>query len=128
MSDAPKPQVGTIGWTDLTVDNAQEVRDFYQQVVGWGTSEVDMGGYSDFCMNPPGGDPVAGICHARGTNTGLPAQWLPYITVEDLDASVARCEALGGKVLAGPKGGGGQARYCIIQDPAGAVAALYAPG
>ncbi|MHC4099569.1 MAG: VOC family protein [Planctomycetota bacterium] len=128
MSDAKKPPVGTVGWMDLTVDNAGDVKDFYHQVVGWSASEVDMGGYSDFCMNAPGsGTTVAGICHARGTNAGLPAQWLMYITVKDLEASVDRVEALGGKVIAGPKDVGGQGRYCVIEDPAGAVAALYAP-
>ena len=128
MSEATKPQVGTVGWMDLTVENAQDVRDFYGEVVGWSASDIDMGGYSDFCMNTPGaGTTVAGICHARGTNAGLPAQWLMYITVEDLDASVDRVEALGGKVIAGPKDMGAQGRYCIIEDPAGAVAALYAP-
>ncbi|MHC4219569.1 MAG: VOC family protein [Planctomycetota bacterium] len=128
MTDAAKPEAGTIGWHDLTVENAGDVRDFYHQVVGWTFSETDMGGYSDFCMNTPaGGESVAGICHARGTNTGLPAQWLMYINVDDVDASIARCEALGGTVLAGPKTMSGHGRYCIIQDPAGAVAALFAP-
>ena len=35
MSDAPKPAVGTIGWKDLTVENAERVRDFYMGVAGW---------------------------------------------------------------------------------------------
>jgi predicted enzyme related to lactoylglutathione lyase len=129
MSEAPKPQVGTVGWMDLTVENAGDVRDFYRQVVGWSASDVDMGGYSDYCMNAPGsGTTVAGICHARGTNAGLPAQWLMYITVEDLEASLGRCKTLGGRVLAGPKDMGAQGRYCVIEDPAGAVAALWAAG
>jgi predicted enzyme related to lactoylglutathione lyase len=128
MSEATKPQTGTVGWMDLTVESTQDVKDFYCEVVGWSASDVDMGGYSDFCMNTSGGGTtVAGICHARGTNAGLPAQWLMYITVEDLEASVDRVEALGGKVIAGPKDMGAQGRYCVIEDPAGAVAALYAP-
>lgn len=54
-----------------------------------------MGGYSDFNMMPEGPDmPVAGICHARGTNAALPPQWLRYIVVADLDASVQRCTEL----------------------------------
>ena len=127
MTDEAKPRVGSIGWTDLTVENAEHVRDFYRQVVGWSSTDVDMGGYSDFCMSPPGTEgAVAGICHARGTNAELPPQWIPYITVENLESSAAQVEALGGTVLAGPKGAGG-ARYCIIRDPAGAVAALYEP-
>ena len=71
---------------------------------------------------------VAGVCHARGSNAGLSPQWLVYITVADLDASLARCRELGGEVLAGPKGKPGSQRYAVIRDPAGAVAALYEPG
>ena len=121
----PTPAVGTIGWVDLTVPNATEIRDFYRAVVGWMTDDVDMGGYSDYNMQLPGTkQAVAGICHARGVNADLPAQWLIYLIVHDLDASVARCLELGGTVLAGPKGMGSRARYCVIKDPAGAVAAL----
>ena len=129
MSESKTPRVGAILWSDLTVERAEETRDFYREVVGWSAEGVDMGGYEDFNMYPvSAGDPVAGICHARGSNEGLPAQWLPYVTVENLEASAARCEALGGKVLAGPKSVGGHGRYCVIQDPAGAVAALFTPG
>lgn len=126
MSQVPK--AGTIGWVDLTVANAPEVRDFYRAVVGWASSEVDMGGYSDFCMHPgPGEPPVAGVCHASGVNAELPPTWLVYITVEDLDESMARCLELGGKVVLGPKESGSAGRYCLIQDPAGALAALFCP-
>ena len=128
MSQTSKPQVGTIGWTDLTVPDAERVRDFYSAVAGWKFEPVDMGGYSDFNMNlPSDGKAVAGICHKRGTNAGLPSQWLIYITVENVDASAARCVELGGKVLIEPKGMGGYGRFCVIQDPAGAVAALFQP-
>jgi uncharacterized protein len=127
MSDAERPKVGTITWTDLTIPNAEEVRDFYAEVVGWTPQALDMGGYSDFVMSTPDGTGVAGVCHARGVNAGLPPQWLVYITVEDVDRSAARCVEMGGRILAGPKDLSGQGRYCVIQDPAGAAAALYAP-
>ncbi len=126
MSDATKPEAGTIGWTDLTVANAEKVRDFYSAVVGWKFEAVDMGDYSDFNMNLPSeGKAVAGICHRRGANAELPSQWLIYITVNNVEHSAACCVDLGGKVLVGPKGMGGTSRFCVIQDPAGAVAALY---
>src|SRR5258708_7903094 len=90
--------VGSIGWTDLTVNDAENVRDFYGAVVGWGSTPVKMGAYNDHCMTEPkSGKTVAGICHARGSNADLPAQWLIYITVEDIEKSAARCVELGGK-------------------------------
>jgi uncharacterized protein len=123
-----KASVGSIMWTDLTVENAEQVRDFYNAVVGWTSSGVDMGGYNDFNMNDPEtGKPIAGVCHARGGNAGLPPVWLIYVNVEDLERSVARCIELGGQVISGPRGAGGQGRYCVIRDPAGAALALFEP-
>ncbi len=121
-------KIGTVGWFDLTVPNAEEVRDFYRAVVGWEASSVEMGDYSDYCMRPPGADKaVAGICHARGDNANLPAQWLIYIIVEDVAAAAARCTDRGGKLVAGPKEICGYGRMCVIQDPAGAMSALFEP-
>jgi predicted enzyme related to lactoylglutathione lyase len=124
----PNNEQGAVCWTDLTVPNAEKVADSYRQVVGWTTTPCDMGGYHDYSMNTAGtGQTVAGICHARGVNADLPAQWLIYIVVADVDQSAADCVRLGGEVLTGPRDMGGQGRFCVIRDPAGAVAALIAP-
>ena len=123
MSKQNEP--GEIGWIDITVDDAESLRDFYGEVAGWRPENVAMGEYDDFVMTLPGsGKPAAGICHARGSNAKLPAQWLIYITVDNVDASAEACRALGGKVLVGPRAMGG-GRFAVIEDPAGAVAALY---
>lgn len=121
------PPLGTIGWFDLTVPEAQRLRDFYREVVGWSAEGFDMGGYEDYVMKAPGGQAVAGICHARGPNANVPPQWLLYVIVADLDASLSRCDALGGKRLTEVRRHGEAASYCVIQDSAGAVLALYCP-
>ena len=117
---------GTIGWIDMTVDDAETVRDFYKAVVGWGHENVSMGDYADFSMTTPGGEAVSGICHARGSNANLPGGWLIYITVDDVEASAAACEAHGGEVIVPVQGLAG-GRFCVIRDPAGSTAALYQP-
>ncbi len=117
---------GTIGWHDLTVSDAPGVRDFYAGVVGWSAQPVDMGEYADFTMNA-GDDAVAGVCHARGKNAGLPAQWLMYVVVADLDAALAQVRALKGEVLTEPRSAGG-GKFAVIRDPAGAVCGLYQTG
>ena len=118
---------GTIAWHDLTVPDADKVRDFYAAVVGWRAEPVDMGGYADFNMvSPATGHPAAGVCWRRGINADLPAQWLMYVNVPDVDAAARKCTEMGGSVIAGPRNMGA-ARYCVIRDPAGAVCALYTP-
>lgn len=116
--------IGSILWTDLSVPDAARIRDFYAAVTGWQPSEVDMGGYADFNMTPAGAEkPAAGICHAQGANASLPPQWIIYIRVADLEASLTQVKALGGNVIHGPFGEPGN-QMCIIRDPAGAVAGL----
>jgi len=123
MSD----NIGKIGWIDMTVDDAKGLRDFYQQVVGWKVEDTNMGDYDDYTMMTPGdGDAIAGVCHARGSNADLPGGWLIYITVADVEASAAACVANGGKVVVETRGLAG-GRFCVIEDPNGATAALYQP-
>src|ERR1035438_9536282 len=110
MHDMP----GQIGWIDLTVPDATGLRDFYQAVTGWTPSPVKMGDYNDFCMHPPGdAQPVAGICHAKGENVGLPTVWLIYITVDDLDLGIRRCQELGGKLRRPTTAMGASGRFCV---------------
>ena len=124
MSD--KATTGRIGWIDMSVDDADGVRDFYKAVVGWGSEDVSMGDYSDYSMTVPGGDAVAGICHARGSNAELPSGWLIYIMVEDVEASARACAENGGEVIVPVRALAG-GRFCVIRDPAGSTAALYQP-
>jgi predicted enzyme related to lactoylglutathione lyase len=122
-----KNQVGSILWSDLTVPDAVAVSGFYSAVVGWKTQGLDMGGYEDFCMMPPDAkQPAAGICHARGVNKDLPAQWLVYINVANLRRALKACVSKGGAIVTPERDMGG-AKVAVIRDPAGAVAALFQP-
>jgi predicted enzyme related to lactoylglutathione lyase len=104
MTDHPQPEPGTIAWIDLTVPHVEQVRGFCRDVAGWEPSPVSM-----------------------GANAALPAHWIiMYIVVSNLESSVERCRELGGTVLIEPRRMG-DSTYCIIQDPAGAVCALYQP-
>ncbi len=117
---------GKILWQDLTVENAEEVKNFYQEVVGWDSSVVDQGGYHDFNIHPQAGseEAIAGICHKRGELQNFPSQWLMYITIENLNKSIEKSKALGGKIVEGPKKMG-KSSYAIVQDPAGAYFVLF---
>lgn len=72
-----KPDIGSVTWFDLTVDDADRIRDFYSVVVGWEYSKVPMNSYEDYSMNSADtGDPVTGICYAREGNAHLPPLWM----------------------------------------------------
>ena len=124
VEEAGSSNIGRIEWVDLSVGDAARSKDFYCKVIGWKSTDVEMGTYSDFNLNlPDSGETMAGICHARGMNANLPAQWLMYVRVVDVAASAAEAERQKGKVLDGPRRMGGS-NFCVIQDPDGAVMVL----
>ena len=45
--------IGKIGWIDMTVDDADFLRDFHKDVVGWTVEDTSMGDYSDYTMMSP---------------------------------------------------------------------------
>src|SRR4051794_23297187 len=97
-------EVGEIVWHDLTVPNAAQVREFYQSVIGWEADEFKVSDYNDYVISTAQNkQTVAGLCHARGDNAKLPPQWIVYIKVHNLDASLAAAGQKGGKVIVGPK-------------------------
>ena len=124
VEEADKSSIGRIEWVDLSVGDAARSKDFYCKVIGWKPTDVEMGTYSDFNLKlPDSGQTMAGICHARGMNANLPAQWLMYVRVVDVAASAVEAERQKGKVLDGPRRMGGS-NFCVIQDPDGAVMVL----
>ncbi len=124
MSDTPAP-LGRISWVDLTVPNAAALQKFYSKVTGWTAMPLSLGEYDDYLMLDADGAPQAGVCHARGANSGTPPQWIVYITVSGLDEKLREVEALGGKIVMPTRSMGTTGRYALIEDPAGAVCALF---
>lgn len=122
-------EVGELGWLDLTVDDADGVRDFYAKAVGFRPQPVDMGEYADYNMtSPESGTARAGVCHRRGQNAEIPPVWIPYFQVAGLEARVAAVEAEGGTLLSAIRGSASSGRYVFVRDPAGAVCALFEKG
>lgn len=121
--------IGTVVHLDLTVPDAQAIRDFYCDVLGWSATPLDMGEYEDYVVTGPDGAPVGGICHARGGNADMPTVWISYVQVPDLDAAITAATSRGGEVRVGPKEDPSSWRYAVIADPAGALLGLFwSPG
>ncbi len=116
---------GKIVWQDLTVEHAEEIKNFYCDVIGWESSDVNQGDYNDFNIHTSSDDHevIAGICYKKGKIKNFPSQWLNYVTVEDLSSSLEKCLKLQGKIIEGPTLMG-KSKVAIIQDPAGAYLAL----
>ncbi|HEX8905102.1 MAG TPA: VOC family protein, partial [Longimicrobiaceae bacterium] len=120
---------GTFCWLELHAHDASAARRFYSDLFGWTTRDTPIG---------PGENDVYTIYQLDGRDAaastammpeqkagGMPSSWLAYIAVENADQSAARAGELGGTVLMGPFDAMELGRMAIIQDPAGAVFAIW---
>jgi predicted enzyme related to lactoylglutathione lyase len=115
----PTSKIGKVVWTDLTVPDAAALAEFYHAVAGW-EPRAEAKECGDFNMLLPGTQtPAAGVCYARGANANIPPQWMIYVPVKDLTASIRACEQRGGQVVCRLSFNG-----VVIRDPAGAVMAI----
>lgn len=113
------PVAGRQAWRDLTVEDASALRPFYERVLGWTASPVDMGGYDDYNMLDAAGEVAAGVCHARGGNAAIPPVWMIYFSVDSLADAIAAAGANGGRAVTDTMGFGNFS-YAVLEDPAGA--------
>ena len=125
----PLKTIGAVTWVDLTIPDADGIRDFYKEVIGWKTMDIHMGEYNDYCMISPEDNVVrTGVCHEKGVNTGFPAAWIMYVNVVNLDLSMEAVKKGGGEIIIGPRNMGEKSKYCVIKDPAGAYLGLFEHG
>lgn len=117
-------KVGKVVWHDLTIPNADKVKDFYKSVIGWEHQAFNMGDYEDYILVPKGSKTDAvGVCWNRGSNKNIPPVWMTYIGVSSVENSVKTVTELGGKILDGPRMMDGK-NFAVIEDPEGAILAI----
>ncbi len=120
-----KPPLGTIAWHDYTSEHADEMKSFYQQVFNWTSEGIPMKdgeeSYEDFVMKTAEGNVVGGICNSRGKNTGIPKQWMVYISVENPQETADNAIKAGGKIIKEYLDKEGKLMYAMIEDPIGTV-------
>ena len=119
---------GTFSWNELMTGDTARCQAFYTDVLGWTTREMDMGEAGIYTIFRVGDRDVGGMMKMDGPQwDGIPPHWFSYITVDDVDARVAKVEAANGKVIRPPFDVEGVGRIAIISDPSGAAIGLYKP-
>jgi uncharacterized protein len=58
---------------------------------------------------------------------GAPPHWLPYVAVDDVDATIARARKLGARIPVDPEDIPGIGRFGVLEDPTAAVLAVLKP-
>jgi uncharacterized protein len=111
---------GAFSWNELMTSDASAAQRFYGALLGWtfDTSEMGQGPYHLIRI---GDTSIGGIMGPLPDAPPQPPAWGPYITVSDIEQTVAACQTLGGRLCAGPFDVPGVGRMAVLQDPQGAV-------
>jgi predicted enzyme related to lactoylglutathione lyase len=56
---------------------------------------------------------------------GVPSYWMPYFQVADCDETMAKARELGAGVMVPPQDIPSTGRFAVLQDPQGAVFAVF---
>lgn len=112
-----------VHWNELQTTDAKAAKDFYTKLFGWKTEPFGEG--MDYTILLSEGKGFGGIMQVP--KPGMPAMWLGYIVVKNVDATVAKLTALGGKVCAPPFDIPHVGRLAVVQDPQGATFGVHAP-
>lgn len=131
MAIIRKHPPGSFCWTDLGSKDVAGARKFYQRIFGWKTVDLPMGPgdqkYST--MRVKGRDACAVYpMSAEQRKTKTPPFWLPYVAVANLNRTIRKVRAAGGKVCLGPLKVMDQGHLAIVLDPTGAGFGLWQPG
>jgi predicted enzyme related to lactoylglutathione lyase len=94
--------IGEFVWQDLMTEDPEKSRTFYEQLLGWTFERSERLG-KPYLIARTGSRPVAGIAQAERRRPGDPiAQWVSYLSADNVDSAVARIAAAGGRVLVAP--------------------------
>jgi len=120
---------GTFCWLDLAAHDPAAAKRFYTQLFGWQAVDNQYG---------PGADDVYTMYRLDGRDTaasygmdpnqkemGIASAWLCYVAVESADAGAAKARELGGTVMAEPFDVMDVGRMALVEDPTGALFALW---
>ncbi len=103
----------------MTTD-VKAAKAFYSRLFGWDMEEMAMPGMP-YTVVKAGGKGIGGImAMPQGAKEMKPA-WGAYVTVEDVDATARTAQQLGAQLLVPPRDIPRVGRFCVIQDPQGAV-------
>ena len=129
MPDVTGYTQGTPSWIDLSTTDTEGALAFYSALFGWVNDPQEMGPDSFYYMQRLRGKAVCGLYGQmeEDTQRGIPSHWTTYITVDSADDAAARAEQAGGTVLAAPFDVFEAGRMAILQDPEGAVFAVWQP-
>lgn len=111
-----------VSYIELHTSDPAKAKSFYGQLLSWRFEELQFPGVQ-YTLIKTGGELQGGVMKAEDPKA--PTMWLSYLTVDDLDATVAKAKSLGGKIVRERTEVKGEGFFAVIADPTGGTIALW---
>jgi predicted enzyme related to lactoylglutathione lyase len=118
------PTPGRFVWHDLMATDVDASLEYHRKLFGWTVEEIDIPGMGKYRKLGAGEHEIGGIVPLEGAE-GIPAHWIGYVTVDDVDAASQRAGSSGGQVCVPPTDIPEVGRFSVITDPTGAVVSPF---
>ncbi|MEZ4232904.1 MAG: VOC family protein [Polyangiaceae bacterium] len=117
-------------WYDLNTKDLDKAKEFYTKLFGWNivswkpdAAPADMPEYPMLNI----GDKAFGGMNALPADTPAPSHWMGHVTVDDVDAAMARAKKLGAQFPMGAMDIPSVGRMAMMMDPENCVVSLFKP-
>lgn len=123
--DPDTPVPGRVCWNELLATDDVAAQRFYSALFGWQEQPKDLGPMGTYRVQLLGDAQAGGIM--KNPSNGAPSAWLAYFLAPDLARATANSKQLRAKPLVENAPIPGIGAFSMLQDPVGAVFALFQP-
>ena len=118
---------GKFVWFELVSSEPKKAQAFYGEVLGWKVQPFPMGPftYEMILAGDTLDTMIGGYATPRGNRE--PSRWIASVSVDDVDATIARARNHGAKIPMDAEDIPGIGRFGVLQDPTGATLAIMKP-
>jgi uncharacterized protein len=130
MQESVEYKPGTFCWVELGTTDGEAAKKFYTQLFDWDFTDNPVGPSGVYTILKQNGKDVGALYQmpTEMTSNGVPPHWMSYISVANADESAAKAKSLGATLMKEPFDVYTMGRMAVIQDPTGAMFALWQPG
>ena len=130
MQETPDYKPGTFCWVELGTTASEAAKKFYTALFGWTFDDNPVGPGMVYTMLKQDGKDVGALYELMPEMKaqGIPPHWLSYASVASADESAAKAKELDATLMKEPFDVMTVGRMAVVQDPTGAVFALWQAG
>ncbi|MCG8545353.1 MAG: VOC family protein [Alphaproteobacteria bacterium] len=118
---------GKFHWNELMTRDVERAKAFYENAIGWTFNGMEMP-EGTYWVAMVGEEPAGGMFEMKGDDfEGVPDHWMAYLSVDDVDACVAKATADGATIMRPPFDVEGIGRIALLKEPGGAAIGWMTP-